>query len=69
MADEDDSGTDIGKGKCIHETARAILVRLETGEEQWIPKSCVHDNSEVWEDGGEGKVVVKTRWAEKEGLG
>lgn len=66
--DEDDEGTEIGEGKCIRATARAILVKLETGEEEWIPKSCVHDNSEVWDEGQEGTVVVKTWWAEQAGL-
>ena len=65
---EEDEGTEIGEGKCIRATDRAILVKLETGEEKWIPKANVHDNSEVYEEGGEGTVVVKTWWAEKEGL-
>lgn len=55
-------------GRCIRETDKAILVKLETGEEKWIPKSVVHDDSEVYEKGGEGKLVVQGWWAEAQGL-
>lgn len=71
MENDEDEGTEIGKGKCVRATAKAILVELERGKAVWIPNSCVHDNSEVYEvgeEGNEGTVVVKTWWAEKEGL-
>lgn len=54
--------------KCVRETEKALLVELETGEERWVPKSVVHDDSEVYEEGGEGTLVVQEWWAEKEGL-
>lgn len=58
----------LGDGKAIRETEKALLVRLDSGEEKWIPKSVVHDDSEVYELGNCGDVVVAEWWAEKEGL-
>jgi hypothetical protein len=66
--DDEDEGTDIGEGKAIRGTGRALLIKLASGEEKWIPNSCIHDNSEVFKENQEGTVVVKTWWAEKEGL-
>lgn len=54
--------------KCIRETAKAILVRMDDDRELWIPKSVVDDASEVYRDGHEGELVVQQWWAEKEGL-
>ena len=60
--------THIGDGECIAETPKAILVRLAgTSFERWIPKSQLHDDSEVFEKGGKGRVIVKLWFAEKEG--
>lgn len=61
-------GEDIGEGRCLRETDAAILVELETGDEVWIPKSCLHDDSEVYAHGHEGKVVVASWWAERNNL-
>lgn len=60
----------LGDGEAIQDSGRALLVRLESGEEKWIPKSVIHDDSEVYdaEDNAEGEVVVQEWWAEKEGL-
>ena len=33
-----------------------------------IPKSVLHDDSEVYESGTEGELVVMRWWAQKEGL-
>jgi len=66
------STVDIPDTECIGESEKAILVtlgdcRLE-GESVWIPKSQVHDDSEVWKKGQAGKLVV-TEWiAEQKGL-
>ena len=50
------------------ETEKALLVRLASGATHWIPKSVVHDNSEVYQDGHTGKLVVKGWFAEKDGI-
>ena len=52
--------------ECIRETAKSILLRDLCDKEFWVPKSIVHDDSEVWKLGDEGKLVVKTWWAERE---
>ena len=57
----------------LHETdpgesgSGSLLCDVE-GEEVWIPKSQIHDDSEVYEDGTDGDLVI-SRWiAEKKGL-
>jgi hypothetical protein len=45
---------------CERETAKALLIGCE-GEEFWIPKSQVLDESEVHGDGDEGDLVIP-RW-------
>ena len=53
----------------IQETPRAILVQLATGDEHWIPKSVIDDESEVFDsDHQEGDLIVAAWFAEKEGL-
>ena len=68
--DEGQDPHDCGEVECIKETAKAILLKPTDGSEQyWVPKAVVHDDSEVYEEGQEGRLVVKAWWAEKEGLG
>lgn len=51
---------------CIAETDAAIKVRTEHGED-WVPKSHVDDDSEVYSLDDEGTLVV-TQWiAEQKG--
>lgn len=74
---EDDSGgVTFADATCIHATPQAMRVRLtrtvngrETVTEAWVPKACVHDDSEVFDarDNARGKLVVKQWWAEREG--
>jgi hypothetical protein len=52
---------------CIRETDKAILVRID-GAEHWIPQSQVSDDSEVWHEGDEGKLVVSEWIAKQKGL-
>lgn len=48
------------------ETDKALCCLVE-GESHWIPKSQVHDNSEVYKKGHKGRLVV-TQWiAEQKG--
>ena len=64
------SGSSLGNGKVIQSSDKALRVKLDTGDVVWIPKALIHDDSEVYDDdeGREGDVVVKTWWAEQEGL-
>lgn len=63
-------GTKLGEGKVKKASDKALQVELESGETIWIPKSVIDDDSEVYDEdkNSEGEVVVKTWWAEKEGL-
>lgn len=54
---------------CVHDSGEALKVtpvHLHKPIPFWVPKSVIHDDSEVYEKGGEGKLVVKTWWAQKE---
>jgi len=69
-----DNGRDpasLGTAVVIRETRKAILVRLDDRdrEEVWIPKSVIHDDSEVYdvEDHDKGELYVQMWWADKEG--
>lgn len=56
-------------GLCKHETVKAILfVDKGSGEEFWIPKSVIDEDSEVQGQHDEGTLIVAEWWAEKEGL-
>ena len=64
-----DLGTDElweGEVEVLRETEMAILVDHE-GEEAWVPKSQVHDDSEAYKKGQSGKIVLPLWLAEKEG--
>lgn len=53
---------------CTRSTPKAILVVLTSGASLWVPQSQVHADSEVWQQGDEGALVI-TRWlAEQKGL-
>ena len=55
---------------CVHDTPNAIKVTPVQPHKPipfWVPKECLHDDSEVYERGGEGKLKVKMFWAVKEG--
>lgn len=64
-----DEKTSLGNGQAKRASDKALLVELDTGDSVWIPKSQLHDDSEVYEEGHEGEVVVNAWWAEKNDLG
>jgi len=45
----------------------AILVDID-GDEHWIPDSQVHDDSEVYQKGDEGTLIITKYIAKKRGL-
>lgn len=65
MIDEyDGDNVIIDEAQCLRETEKAILVVLgeeEDRAEHWIPKSQIHDDSEVFEEGGDGNLII-TKW-------
>jgi len=55
---------------CVHSTSNAIKVTPIHSHKPipfWVPQECVHDDSEVYKTGQEGKLVVKMYWAIKQG--
>lgn len=64
-------GIGLGKVQAIKETELALLVRpqsLESPEPFWVPKSQIHEDSEVWIDGHHGFLHVTEWWAEQKGF-
>ena len=67
LGDDSDGPVSVGDAVVLRETAKAVLVEVDGGQ-TWIPKSCIHDDSEVWNtENGEGELVVKAWFARKEG--
>jgi hypothetical protein len=65
-----DDAYSLGQGKVLRETDKAILFENIDDEQLWVPKSVIHDDSEVWADADdkrEGELIVKQWWAEKNG--
>jgi len=62
IRDEDDAANTvtIEDVKALHSSEKALLCVID-GEEMWIPHSQIHVDSEVFEKGGSGKLVI-TRW-------
>jgi hypothetical protein len=62
------SGYNVGESQCVRESDKAIQVFIgDIGESVWIPKSQVHDDSEVWKLDQEGDLVVSDWFARKQG--
>lgn len=69
--DDDDSDVEIEGASADRESDLALLCVLPHGNrriERWIPKSQIHDDSEVWRAGQSGKLVITGWFADKEGL-
>ncbi len=45
----------------------ALLVSVD-GRDVWFPQLAIDDDSEIWEAGQEGELVVSQRIAEEKGL-
>lgn len=71
MGYREDGDEPVSLGACtvVAETEKAIGVKRENDPGTlWVPKSCVHDNSEVHQKTDEGELFVKRWWAEKNEL-
>lgn len=53
--------------RCIRETDAALLVVID-GQQHWMPKSHVDDDSEVYAEGHDGELVVSEWIAVEKGL-
>jgi hypothetical protein len=60
--DDEDDGVKVEHDGLVHETDAAQLYEID-GDKVWIPKSVILDEN----DGGDF-ILVKSWWAEKEGL-
>lgn len=49
------------------ERDKSLCCRID-GDDVWVPKSLIHDNSEVYKMGSEGELVVPEWWAIEKGL-
>ena len=49
------------------DTAKALLCVIN-GKAVWVPKSQIHDDSEVYKVGTSGTLIVSDWWAEQAGL-
>jgi hypothetical protein len=61
----------LGHGKVLKASDKALEIELtELGETRWIPRSVIHDDSDVYddEDHNDGEVVVHQWWAIKNEL-
>lgn len=70
MSDYDDKPVNLGRVQVVRATSKALFVHIdEDDNEVWIPKSVIHDDSEVWQEDSEpGEMVVAAWFARKEGL-
>lgn len=50
------------------QTDRSLLCRFHRDKTLWVPQSLIHDDSEVWEEGQVGRLVLPVWWATKKGL-
>lgn len=56
---------------CVRATNQAILIQIGVGpgrQQYWIPQSQIDDDSEVWQFGDEGTLVVSEWIATEKGL-
>jgi hypothetical protein len=64
-------GISLGKAKCIAKSRTGLALRVildSDGKAYWIPISVIHDDSEAFDVGHEGDLIVNEWYAEKEGL-
>lgn len=61
-----DTESSLGGALLVRETGKAILVRLDNGKEQWVPKSVIrsYEGDQTVRD----DLIVQSWFAEKEEL-
>jgi hypothetical protein len=66
---EEEEPVKVKSAKVKRETPRALLIEID-GEEKWVPKSCVHDDSEVFDakENAEGMLMLVGWWASENGF-
>lgn len=66
MSHFDENGFDYGEVEGIKETLKALLVDDGT-QEFWVPKSQIHESSEVNTDTDAGMLIVSAWFAREKG--
>jgi hypothetical protein len=70
--DQDEEYVEFEDVKCRVETDSAILCDFDSDDvfsaPIWVPKSIVHDDSEVYKKDTDGTLIIARWWADKEGL-
>jgi hypothetical protein len=62
-----DKGVSLGQAKVIKDSGKALLVEAdELDAEEWIPKSQIHEDSEIFEDGQEDGELIVSTWLARE---
>jgi len=62
-------GVSLGIGKALRVSSTGLALEVRFNDcTRWIPKSVIHDDSEVWLADHEGNVVVSQSWADSKGL-
>ena len=51
----------------LRTTEMAVLCEID-GSEYWVPQSQIDDDSEVWEEGDQGMLVISKWIADQKGL-
>lgn len=67
----DEDGVSISGVTALRGSEKALLCRIPDGDssrEVWIPRSQLTDDSEIVDVGDEGELVIKSWFAEREGL-
>lgn len=70
----DEDGFEVGEVECTKGTGLSLLCKvlessctLKEGEDFWVPLSQVHDDSEVYQLGDRGKLIVSNWLADERG--
>lgn len=66
FAEDSNDPAGCGQCKCIQETPNAILVDRNGGQ-AWVPKSQIHDASQVKKLGQMGTLIINKWLAQKKG--
>lgn len=49
---------------CLHATDKALKVMIPGHGEEWVPKAAVHDESEVYDNGHSGDLILHKWFAD-----
>jgi len=61
-------GYRIDNAKCTAATDKAVQIEAEIFDApMWIPQSQIDDDSEVYQKGDKGTLIISDWWAEKQG--